>query len=410
MNSATPVRPERKTRTGSKVFFGESGSGFKYEYEGDIPPVAQFEKDLSDDGSDGFEDVGQFRVHYNKADEKSKPKAIHNYLLGAKLGEGANAKVKEGIDVNTLRVVAVKIIERKHIMKLPDGLNGIKREIGIMKSMKKHPNVIELIEVIDYPEEPRIYVVMELANGCSLQDLMDLRADKRIPVEQVKFYFRQLLLGLRHLHGKNVVHRDIKPENLMLTTEHELKISDFGVAEFLDKYNESDHVTKTSGSPAFLPPEIANGEYNFSGMAVDVWAAGVTLYFLLVGKIPFEAEGMLELFKKIREGVYTVPDFVDEEARDLIRQMLNMNASERISVREVLKHPWLQEQSQHNVLEKFMPIETRDIQVIKALASLYGDEGKQPNSAEPSEGENGNADVENSTAQRFREFAGCSIM
>mmetsp|Transcript_7881 Transcript_7881/g.35063 ORF Transcript_7881/g.35063 Transcript_7881/m.35063 type:complete len:118 (+) Transcript_7881:1473-1826(+) len=107
-------------------------------------------------------------------------------------------------------------------------------------------------------------------------------------------------------------------------------------------------------------------------MAVDVWAAGVTLYFLLVGKIPFEAEGMLELFKKIREGVYTVPDFVDEEAKDLIRQMLNMNASERISVREVLKHPWLQEQSQHNVLEKFIPIETRDIQVIKSLASLYG--------------------------------------
>mmetsp|Transcript_7889 Transcript_7889/g.35099 ORF Transcript_7889/g.35099 Transcript_7889/m.35099 type:complete len:252 (+) Transcript_7889:1060-1815(+) len=241
-----------------------------------------------------------------------------------------------------------------------------------MKSMKKHPNVIELIEVIDYPKEPRIYVVMELANGCSLQDLMDLLPDKRIPVEQVKFYFRQLLLGLRHLHGKNIVHRDIKPENLMLTTEHELKISDFGVAEFLDKYNESDHVTKTSGSPAFLPPEIANGEYNFSGMAVDVWAAGVTLYFLLVGKIPFEAEGMLELFKKIREGVYTVPDFVDEEAKDLIRQMLNMNASERISVREVLKHPWLQEQSQHNVLEKFIPIETRDIQVIKSLASLYG--------------------------------------
>lgn len=57
----------------------------------------------------------------------------------------------------------------------------------------------------------------------------------------------------------------------------------------------------------------------------------------------------MELFKKIREGVYTVPDFVDEEAKDLIRQMLNMNASERISVREVLKHPWLQEQSQHNV-------------------------------------------------------------
>mmetsp|Transcript_7882 Transcript_7882/g.35068 ORF Transcript_7882/g.35068 Transcript_7882/m.35068 type:complete len:156 (+) Transcript_7882:425-892(+) len=155
MNSATPVRPERKKRGGSKVFFGEFGSGLKYEYEGDIPPVAQFEKDLSDDGSDGFEDIGQFRVHYNKADEKSKPKAIHNYLLGAKLGEGANAKVKEGIDVNTLRVVAVKIIERKHIMKvrhvvcwcfccrafltqifmfswlqLPDGLNSIKREIG----------------------------------------------------------------------------------------------------------------------------------------------------------------------------------------------------------------------------------------------------------------------------------------
>jgi len=339
------AKAKASRRQRSRGFFGETLTGQLYEAKDEIPSLDEFQWCNSDDGSDGFEDIGQLRVHYNKADETSKPTYVGNYLLGAKLGEGAYAKVKEGLDINTLRIVAVKIIDKKHVSKIKDGMDNVKREIAIMKSMKKHPNLIELIEVMDEEAEKKIYMVLELANGCSLQELLESTPDQRLPEAQARYYFRQLMMGLRHLHGKNVVHRDIKPSNLMLTTEHELKVSDFGVAEYLDKYAESAYVTKSTGSPAFLAPEIAAGEYNFSGMAIDVWAAGVTLFFSLVGRLPFQAEHVLALFSKIRAGKYEMPDFIDPDAQDLIAKMLNTDAEKRISASEVLKHPWLTEKS-----------------------------------------------------------------
>eukprot|EP00188_Purpureofilum_apyrenoidigerum_P001305 Plantae.Rhodophyta-Purpureofilum_apyrenoidigerum.ctg17027.p1 GENE.Plantae.Rhodophyta-Purpureofilum_apyrenoidigerum.ctg17027~~Plantae.Rhodophyta-Purpureofilum_apyrenoidigerum.ctg17027.p1 ORF type:complete len:429 (+),score=109.90 Plantae.Rhodophyta-Purpureofilum_apyrenoidigerum.ctg17027:91-1377(+) len=383
-NPFAKARAKANRRQKSRGFFGETLTGQLYEAKDEIPKIDDFQWCNSDDGSDGFEDIGQLRVHFNKSDEKSKPKYVRNYLLGALLGEGAYAKVKEGLDVNSLRIVAVKIIDKKHVAKIKDGMENVKREIAIMKSMKKHPNLIELIEVMDEEAERKIYIVLELANGCSLQELLESTPDQRLPEPQVRHYFRQLMMGLRHLHGKNVVHRDIKPANLMLTTEHELKVSDFGVAEFLDKYTASAFVTKSSGSPAFLAPEIATGQYNFSGMAVDVWAAGVTLFFALVGRLPFQAENVLALFAKIREGKYEMPDFVDPDAQDLIAKMLNLDAEKRISASAVLKHPWLMVKSNRGTSD-FVKIEMRDIEVIKTLATLSEDEDDQQQVPESTE-------------------------
>jgi serine/threonine protein kinase len=119
---------------------------------------------------------------------------------------------------------------------------------AILKQLKGHRNIIELIEVIDEPNAPKLYIVMELANGCSLQQLTESAPNNRLPHQQAREYFRQLVEGLEFMHSRNVVHRDIKPSNLMLTTKGELKISDFGVAEFLDRYAELDLVTRSTVS------------------------------------------------------------------------------------------------------------------------------------------------------------------
>lgn len=76
------------------------------------------------------------------------------------------------------------------------------------------------------------------------------------------------------------MHRDIKPGNLMLTLEGRLKISDFGVAELLESFNDPSYIPKLQGSPAFQPPEVASGAESFSGVEGDIWAAGVTLYVM----------------------------------------------------------------------------------------------------------------------------------
>lgn len=106
---------------------------------------------------------------------------------------------------------------------------------------------------------------------------MDSAPEKKIPIFQAHRYFRQLINGLEYLHGLRVIHKDIKPGNLLLTLNETLKISDFGVAEKLELFALDDTCITGHGSPAFQPPEIANGSESFSGSKVDIWSSGVTL-------------------------------------------------------------------------------------------------------------------------------------
>lgn len=263
------------------------------------------------------------------------------FILGGKLGEGAYAVVREAIDEQSLRIVAVKVLDLRRLRKLRGGIDAIEREVAVQKRLKRHPNLIELIDVVRAPAKARMYIVLEMANGCTVQQLADSTEDHRLPESQVANFAFQTLKGLQYMHGKGVVHRDIKPSNLMLTANGDLKISDFGVAEFLNEYNVDDNVTRTSGSPAFQAPEIATGAPGYSGRKVDVWALGVTIYFLLTGSIPFEADNLLVLFDLIGKGEYDEPEWMNESCASCIRSMLTVDWEKRMSVDELLKHPWV---------------------------------------------------------------------
>lgn len=109
------------------------------------------------------------------------------------------------------------------------------------------------------------------------KELVDSAPEKKLPLFQAHRYFCQLISGLEYLHGCRIIHKDIKPGNLLLSLDQILKISDFGVAEQLDLFAVDDTCTTGQGSPAFQPPEIANGHESFSGTKVDIWSCGVTL-------------------------------------------------------------------------------------------------------------------------------------
>lgn len=108
--------------------------------------------------------------------------------------------------------------------------------------------------------------------------MLDSAPEKKLPLHQAHRYFCQLIEGLEYLHSCRVIHKDIKPGNLLLALDQTLKISDFGVAEQLELFAEDDTCTTGQGSPAFQPPEIANGRESFCGSKVDIWSSGVTLY------------------------------------------------------------------------------------------------------------------------------------
>ena len=112
---------------------------------------------------------------------------------------------------------------------------------------------------------------------------------------------------MEYLHSSGVIHKDIKPGNLLLSSDQTLKITDFGVAEEIDTYAKDDTCFIANGTPRFQPPEVASGLAEFKGSAVDVWAAGVTLFNCATGRYPFNGENIYKLYEQIEECNLVVP-------------------------------------------------------------------------------------------------------
>ncbi|XP_023314910.1 serine/threonine-protein kinase STK11-like isoform X2 [Trichogramma pretiosum] len=289
-----------------------------------------------------YEDVNTFfhRVDSDQIiyEEKKKCKFIGKYVMGDLLGEGSYGKVKEMLDSVTLCRRAVKILKKKKLRRIPNGESNVQREIKLLK-MLKHKNVIELVDVLYNDEKEKMYIIMEFCVGV-LQDMLDSTPLKKFPLWQAHDYFCQLLDGLEYLHGKSIIHKDIKPGNLLLTLDGTLKISDFGVAEALDMFAEDDTCTTGQGSPAFQPPEIANGCESFAGFKVDIWSSGVTLYNITTGLYPFEGNNIYRLYENIGKGEYTIPEEVEDSLRTLLTGMLQKEIDDRFTLQQVRCHEW----------------------------------------------------------------------
>lgn len=133
------------------------------------------------------------------------------------------------------------------------------------------------------------------------------------------------------MHAQGVIHRDIKPDNLLLSEDEVLKIVDFGVSEMFDKPGNM-KISKSAGSPAFMPPELCGRHQEVSGKAADIWSMGVTLYCLKYGKIPFNQPGVLEIYEAIKTDSPHMPDDEDAAFVDLMGKILEKNPEKRISM------------------------------------------------------------------------------
>ncbi|GAB1608849.1 serine/threonine-protein kinase STK11-like [Argonauta hians] len=271
---------------------------------------------------------------------RRRAKHVGKYLMGDVLGEGSYGKVKEVLDTENLCRRAVKILKKKKLRKIPSGIKNVKREISLLKQLH-HKNIIKLIDVLYNEEKQKMYMVMEFCVG-ELQEMLENTPEKKFPVWQAHGYFDQLIDGLEYLHSQRIAHKDIKPGNLLLTTDDTLKISDLGVAEAVGWFAEDDTCHASQGSPAFQPPEIANGLESYAGFKVDVWSAGVTLYNITTGLYPFEGDNIYKLFENIGKGKYVIPDVLCPSLTDLIKGMLEYDPDKRLSIQKIRKHCWVQ--------------------------------------------------------------------
>eukprot|EP00041_Stephanoeca_diplocostata_P017943 m.371567 g.371567 ORF g.371567 m.371567 type:complete len:583 (+) comp20867_c0_seq8:275-2023(+) len=257
-------------------------------------------------------------------------KKIGQYRLGETLGAGSFGKVKRAEHVITGHVVAVKILNREQVKNL-DMVGKIKREIQILK-LFQHPHIIKLYQVISSPTD--IFMMMEYVSGGELFEYI-LKHGK-LEEQDARKFFQQIISGVDYCHRHMVVHRDLKPENLLLDSKNNVKIADFGLSNIMT----DGHFLKTScGSPNYAAPEVISGLL-YAGPEVDVWSCGVILYVLLCGKLPFDDDYVPYLFKKIKNGIYTIPEYLSKGSKDLTSAMLQVDPLQRITIAQIREHPW----------------------------------------------------------------------
>ena len=269
---------------------------------------------------------------YNNENEKINEKTICDFIIKEKLGEGTFGKVRLGINRQTEEEVAIKILDKKKIIKEKDKIR-IDKELKILKTLR-HPNIVHLYS--DIQTGSYIYIIMEYIKGIEL--LHYISSNKRLSEEEACFYFRQIISAIEYLHKLKIAHRDIKPENMIIENETKtIKLVDFGLSSY---YNtKSEMLSSACGSPSYAAPEMLYGK-KYSASPVDIWSCGIVLYAMICGYLPFEDLDFDILYKKIKEGKFKIPLHVSPNAKDLIKNLLITNPKKRYTIEQIKKHKW----------------------------------------------------------------------
>ena len=254
------------------------------------------------------------------------------YKYGRLLGKGAFGKVNLSLHILTGRLVAIKSINKTKIT-TERQKSKIQIETSIMKTLSKSDHIVKMFET--YETQKHICIVMEYI--CAGDLLSYIRKRSKLNEQIAKYIFKQIILGLQFIHNHNIVHRDIKLDNILIDLDNKIKICDFGVSK---RVVNNDKMFDHCGTPTYIAPEILRNK-GYEGYGVDVWSSGVVLYAMLSGTVPFKGNDLNELHDVIMKGSYKEIKDISNEASHLLKCILEVDPRKRISVNDILFHPWL---------------------------------------------------------------------
>ncbi|KFM69803.1 Aurora kinase A, partial [Stegodyphus mimosarum] len=254
---------------------------------------------------------------------------IDDFDIGRPLGRGKFGRVYLAREKNSQFIVALKVISKTKLIKHRVE-KQLLREIEIQSHLR-HPNVLRMYGY--FHDKKRIYLILEFAAKGELYK--SLQKAHHFDETKAATYMAQLANAFKYCHAKNVIHRDIKPENLLLSLAGQIKIADFGWSV----HAPSSKRKTMCGTLDYLPPEMLENKVYDS--TVDLWCLGVLCYEFLVGSPPFESQSQQDTYKRIRKVDIHFPSHVSDLAKDFIMKLLKKIPSERITLDEMLKHPWV---------------------------------------------------------------------
>nr|XP_057934977.1 serine/threonine-protein kinase SIK3 homolog isoform X4 [Doryrhamphus excisus] len=260
------------------------------------------------------------------------PARVGHYEIERTIGKGNFAVVKLATHIYTKAKVAIKIVDKTQLD--DENLKKIFREVQIMKLLK-HPHIIRLYQVME--TERMIYLVTEYASGGEIFD--HLVAHGRMAEKDARKKFKQIVAAVHFCHCRNIVHRDLKAENLLLDHNLNIKIADFG---FSNLFSRGQLLKTWCGSPPYAAPELFEGK-EYDGPKVDIWSLGVVLYVLVCGALPFDGSTLQNLRARVLSGKFRIPFFMSTDCEYLIRHMLVLEPSRRLSMEQICKNKWMRQ-------------------------------------------------------------------
>ena len=292
----------------------------------------------------------------------------HEYELGETLGTGAFATVRVATAVGSNETFAVKVFTKSFLKKRRfsqglwrTNLDGVHREIAIMKLLT-HRNVMRLHDMSE--TNNHLYMVMDYCPRGAVM-LTEKLPCLPLPMEDAKRWFADAVIGLEYLHFEGIVHHDLKPDNILISSKGSAVLSDFGVSRAQAKSKNG--TACSSGTPLYNAPEkfYASAKAKYDGRAADVWALGVTLHAMMLGRLPYPSsltpEQLEEAICDEAEWSFQRPwrwcveaDAAAEAAAAhpepeliaLLSGMLRKSPEERFKLEDVRDHDWCEEHCQ----------------------------------------------------------------
>lgn len=246
-------------------------------------------------------------------------------------------------DSHTGKRYVCKTISRSKVL-LSNSLDKFEREVRVSQLLR-HEGVVTVKDVI-YDDE----CVHLITDYYPMGDLFQYIVDHgRISEEMTKRMFVKILDALSYIHSHDVAHRDIKPENILLDSQLNPKITDFGLCHNTDHRMQ---LRTPCGTPFYAAPELLETEL-YDGKKADIWSLGVVLYTMTVGQLPWTSLNQNELYSQIMSGEYSFPPFLSLPLMDLIQRMMALNPSERPDTTEILKHKWLRDMRKNDEYHEY---------------------------------------------------------
>ncbi|CAK88379.1 unnamed protein product (macronuclear) [Paramecium tetraurelia] len=289
------------------------------------------------DQKDLVEDNEEVISQFPQQDEDGEKISLSHFIMLRNLGKGSYGKVMLVQHTVSLKLYAMKVLIKKSVKTLTQKKH-VQTERKVLE-ITNHNFITKLHYA--FQSQTKLYLIMEFVPGGEL--FYHLKLQGRMTEKKTKFYAAEILIGLDYLHKQNIIYRDLKPENILLDSEGHIKLCDFGLSKIC--YGNDMSAKTVCGTIEYIAPEVIIGQVY--SKCCDWWTYGALLYDLLTGKPPFYRLSRKQIIEYATEKDIEIPQYLSEEATDLLKKLLKRNPRERLGLKrdaqEIYEHPFFKD-------------------------------------------------------------------